>query len=271
MTGDKTLLKNLILRAYKPGEETKIVNFLNLCYGFWGGQDKWQRLYPEYPTFNNDDILIIEGNGKIIGHRGLHFRNLALRGNSIVLTVSSGDTAIHPLHRGSGLDSELHETALQMAKARGAVMAFAWHLKDAASYNRNIRTGFIEVKQTPVYARIIRPEKVLKAGLLHLIPRKARLRQVLAELEGVYLTIGDTILSVAELAGEKPKHSPKTVEIILKEGSLPLLVNFRIWGKWQRIGTLILLIITRKARLKTASPAALARLLIRGVKIIGAL
>jgi len=271
MTGNNTLLKNFILRSYKPGEETKIVNFLTLCYGFWGGLDKWQRSYPEYPTFNNDDILVIEDSGEIIGHRGLHFRNVVLHGDSGVLTVSSGDTAIHPLHRGSGLDSELHETALQMAKTRGAVLAFAWHLKDSASYNRNIRSNFIEVKQTPVYARIIKPENVLKAGLLHLIHRRAKLRQVLAKLKEVYITIGKTRLSLAELAGEKPAESQKTIEVILKESSLSLLVNFRSWGKWRRVLTLVLSIITGKARLRTTSPGALVKLFIRGIEVLAAL
>ena len=150
-------------------------------------------------------------------------------------------------------------------------MAFAWHLKDSASYNRNIRSNFLEVKQTPVYARIIKPENVLKAGLLHLIHRRAKLRQVLAELKEVYLTIGDTKLSVAELAGAKPEDSGKIIEVILKESSLSLLVNFRSWGKWRRIGTLILLIITGKARLRTTSPGALVKLFIRGIEILAAL
>ncbi|MBA7564213.1 hypothetical protein ES708_05875 [subsurface metagenome] len=260
-----------LLRVEFPGVQITYRRVTTAIYFLYGMADKpvWEE--PEYPTFNNDDILIIEDSGEIIGHRGLHFRNAVLRGDSSVLTVSSGDTAIHPLHRGSGLDSELHETALQMAKTRGAVLAFAWHLKDSASYNRNIKSNFIEVKQTPVYARIIKPEKVLKAGLLHLIHRRAKLRQVLAKLKEMYITIGKTRLSLAELAGEKPADSQKTIEVILKESSLSLLVNFRSWGKWRRVLTLVLLIITGKARLRTTSPGALVKLFIRGIEVLAAL
>jgi len=248
MTSNKTLIKSFTLRSYKSGEETNIVSFLNLCYGVWGKPDKWQRLYPEYPNFNDNDILIIEDKGEIIGHRGLHFRNLALSRDSSVFTVSSGDTAIHPRHRGSGLDRELHDTALQMAKARGADMAFAWHLKGSASYHRNISSGFIEIRQTPVYAQIIKPEKVLKAGLLNLIR-----------------------LSLAELAGAKREDSGKIIKVVLNKNAILSLVNFRSWGRWQRIGSLILLLITGKARVRTNAPGALAKLCVRGLKVLASL
>ncbi len=271
MTSNKTPLKNFTFRSYKPAEEINIVNFLNLCYGVWGGLDKWQRLYPEYPNFNDNDIVIIEDKGEIIGHRGLHFRNLALSRDSSVFTVSSGDTAIHPRHRGSGLDRKLHDTALQMAKTRGAGMAFAWHLKGSASYKRNIRSGFIEIRQTPVYAQIIKPEKVLKAGLLNLIHRRGKLREALAESKGLYLTIGNTKLSLAELAGAKREDLGKMIEVIINKDALPLLVNFRSWGRWRRIGSLTWLIITGKARVRTNAPGALAKLCVRGLKVLASL
>jgi len=271
MTSNKTLMKNLPLRSYKSGEETNIVSFLNLCYGVWGKPDKWQRLYPEYPNFNGDDILIIEDKGEIIGHRGLHFRNLALSRDSSVFTVSSGDTAIHPRHRGSGLDRKLHDTALQMAKTRGAGMAFAWHLKGSASYHRNISSGFIEIRQTPVYAQIIKPEKVLKAGLLNLIHRRGKLREALAKSKELYLVIGNTRLSLAELAGARREDSGKIIEVVLNKNAISSLVNFRSWGRWQRIGSLILFLITGKARVRTNTPGALAKLCVRGLKVLASL
>ena len=271
MTSNKTLMESFTLRSYKSGEETNIVNFLNLCYGFWGKPDKWQRLYPEYPNFNGDDIVIIEDKGEIIGHRGLHFRNLALSRDSSVVTVSSGDTAIHPRHRGSGLDRELHDTALQMAKARDTAMAFAWHLKGSASYKRNIGSGFIEIRQAPVYARIIKPEKVLKAGLLHLIHRRGKLREALAKSRELYLTMGNIRLSLAELAGAEREDSEKIIEVVLNKDAISLLVNFRSWGKWQRIGNLIRLLITGKARVRTNAPGALVKLCVRGLKVLASL
>jgi len=271
MTSNKTLMENFTFRSYKPGEGTNIVNFLNLCYGFWGGLDKWQRLYPEYPNFNNNDIVIIEDKGEIIGHRGLHFRNLALSNKSNALTVSVADTAIHPRHRGSGLYAKLHRVTLQMARTKGAVMAFAWNLKGSATYKNNIKSGFIEIQQPLVYAQIIRPEKVLKAGLVHLIHRRGKLREALAKSGELYLTMGKSRLSLAELAGAKQEDLGKRVEIILNKDALSLLVNFRSWGRWQRISSLIRLIITGKARIRTNAPGALAKLCVRGIKVLASL
>ncbi|GAH04215.1 unnamed protein product, partial [marine sediment metagenome] len=111
----QVLEHNIAIRPYQIGEEAQIVDFLNLCYGQWGTLAKWEGLYPQYPTFDKDSVFIIEENGEIVGHRGLHFRNLVVRHRDNIPTATLGDTAIHPLYRSLGLYARLHEVTLRVA------------------------------------------------------------------------------------------------------------------------------------------------------------
>ena len=142
----------MIIKSYTLGDESQILDFLNLCYGEWGTIQKWRSRYIDYPTFDKDNILLIKVNNKIIGHGSIHFRNLIVRNHKID-TASLTDAAIHPRYRGRGLYAELVGIRLKTARSKGASLSFTWHLKGSNAYNHNKRIGFIEVKQSPIYMK----------------------------------------------------------------------------------------------------------------------
>ncbi len=267
--------KRISVRHYENGDEARIVEFLNRCYGNWGDLQKWQRLYTRYPTFNKENVFIMENNGEIVGHRGLHFRNLAIQEGHQVATATLGDTATHPDYRGRGLYAQLHEITLEEAKSKGSCFAFTWNLKGSTTYTHNRKTGFMEVTQSPAYVKILRPEKVLKAGLSDFLIKNPRLNNVLQNLEvDICFSYGASDFSLAELVGytEKQQEKPQDkVKVFLKESSLATLVNFRNMSNFQRIRSLALLSLLGRAKVRFGSFKTFVRLCRKGKAVLGAI
>jgi len=265
----------ITIRSYKSGDEAEIVDLLNLCYGGWGDLRKWQALYAKYPTFTKDDVFIIENEGEVIGHGGLRFRDIELSQGHRISTVSLGDAAVHPQCRGLGLYASLHQARLQAAESRGASLVLSWNLKGSTTYNRNKKTGFIELRQAPAYMKVINPGKVLESGLSDFIHKNQKLRSVLQDLgNDLYFAVGAAEFSVAELLGkikQQPKVTREGVKLILAESSLPLLTNFRTMSKVQRIRGLTLLLLRRRVKIRFGSPVAFLKVARKGVAILGSL
>ena len=271
---EQSLARDVIVRHYERGDEAKILAFLNLCYGEWGTTQKWSTRYTDYPTFNKDDIVLMEVNKEIVGHGSLHLRDIIIRGHELH-TASLTDAAIHLRYRGRGLYARLVDIRLKAARSKGACLAFTWHLKGSNAYKHNKRIGFIEVKQFPVYMKVIRPEKVIKSGLFDLLHKNQRLKDALQGLEtDICFRLGKFKFSVAELLStvyKKPKKDQSKVEIILDESSLFVMANFRNMSKLKRITNLIMLILLKKAKIRFSSFKALLNLVRKGVTILGSI
>jgi hypothetical protein len=263
--------KDVIIRHYEPGDEAQILDFLNLCYGEWGTIQKWRAYYADYPTFNKDDIVLMKINKEIIGHGGIHFRDLILW-NQRLHTASLTDAAIHPHYREKGLYARLVDIRLKLARSRDTCLVFTWHLKGSNAYRHNKRIDFVEVKQFPVYMKVIRPEKVMKSGLFDLLHKNQRIRKILEKLEvDLCFHLGKIEFSTAELFGKvdkKLKQNLGKIEIVLDENSLFIIANFRNMNKFKRITSLIILILLGRAKIKFSSFKALLRLARKGVVII---
>jgi len=266
--------KDIVVRHYEQGDEAQILDFLNLCYGEWGTIQKWRSRYTNYPTFSKDNIVLMEINDEIVGHGGTHFRDLIVWKHRLH-TASLTDAAIHPHYRGRRLYAELVDIRLKTARSRGACLAFTWHLKGSNAYNHNKRVGFTEVKQFPVYMKVIKPEKVIKSGLFDLLHKNQRLKEVLQELGvDICFCIGKFKFSLAELLGrvdKKPKKDRTKVNIVLNENSLFVVANFRNMSKFKRVMSLIMLILLGKAKIRFSSFKALLNLARKGVAIIGSI
>lgn len=267
------MAENITVRHYKDGDEAKIVDFLNLCCGEWGTVRKWQGLYSQYPTFDKDNVFIVESDDEVIGHRGLHFRDLMLRGNKKVSTALLGDTAVHPNYRGSGIYDKLHGITLRAAAAKGGCLAFTWNLKGSSTYNHNKKTGFVEIKQALAYMKITNPEKIFRGGLFDLIYKNQKLKKTLQNLNSeLYFCLGKSEFSIAELLGvtnQKPKGNRETIKLIFDESSLSALASFRNRGKLWRIRCLALLALRRKMKVKFGSVKAFVNLTWKWRSILG--
>lgn len=264
-------VKDIIARHYKLGDEAKILDFLNLCYGEWGTIEKWCTRYTKCPTASEDSVILMEANDGIIGHGGTILRDLIVWKRKLH-TASLSDAAIHPRCRRKGLYARLVDMRLKAAKTKGACLAFTWHIKGSDAYNHNKKIGFIEVKQFPVYMKAVRPANVIKSGLLDLLHKNQRLKEVLKELEVDFrFRIGKLECSVAELLGrvdKKPKKDRSRIEIIIDENSLFVMTNFRNMSKIKRLTSIILLILLGRAKVRFSSFKALLNIGLKGVAII---
>lgn len=264
-------IKEIATRSYEPGDEAQILDFLNLCYGEWGTIQKWCVRYTDYPTFNKDNVVLMEVNGGIVGHGGTHFRDFIVRKRKLY-TASLTDAAVHPCYRGKGLYASLVDIRLKLARSRGACLVFTWHLKGSNPYNHNKKIGFIEVKQFPVYMKVIRPEKVIKSGLFDLLHKNQRLKETLWELGiDLFFCLGKFKFSTAELLSRVDKKLRKDrgkVEIVLDKNSLFIMANFRGMSKLKRIATLIMLILLRRMKIRFSSFKALLNLARKVVAIM---
>jgi predicted N-acetyltransferase YhbS len=269
------LSQNSIITHFKSGQESSIVNFLNQCFGNWGTQEKWRKLYKEYPTFTEDNVFIIESNNKIIAHRGLHFRDFVVRENHKLLTVTLGDTAVHPEYRGSGIYSKLHKATLESARLKGACLAFTWNLKGSTTYKNNLKTGFVEIRQIPSYIKIINREKCIKSGLSDYFHKNQGIKTALGSLkDNLLFSVGDMKFPIGELFGDiSPyiKNKKDIITIIVTPGAASDLANFRTINSYSRIMKLISLYLQRKIMIKFSSFCAFNKFIQKGIFILGSM
>ena len=268
-------VESTVVRSFKRGDEARIVNLLNLCFGSWGTVQQWRKAYLQYPNFERDDVFIIEKKDKIIGYEGLQFRDLVLQPDCKIRTISLRDAAIHPRYRRRGLHAELLETMLQTAKSRGAGLVFSWYLRGTSLHTHSKDIGFIEVKQPPAYMKVIRPEKVLRSGLLDLLHKSQSLSKKLQDLDDhLSFRFGKSEFSVTKLLGKDDDKSAKDqrkVEIIFGEDSLVMLAKFRNMNKRQRLKCLISLFLLRRVKIRFSSFKALLNLTRKGLAVIGSI
>lgn len=244
----------IIVRSYKDGDEERILEFLNLCYGGnWGNMQKWKYLYTDQPLFTKFDIAIMETKGKIIGYGGMHFRNFVLNDKKL-LAVLLGDGGVHPEYRGMRLHSKLLGERFQRAGNKNACLCFGWVLKNSDAYKSDMRAGFVEAKEFPTYMRILNYDKVLKAGLTDLLTKNKRLRTALLSLEyPIYFQTNGVGFSLSELVNEVAESSQKRIEIFLGEDAIKHIYNFRSIGKTQRTILLAYLLVLRKIKISFPS------------------
>jgi len=268
-------MAEITIRPYNTGDEEQILDLLNRCYGEWGNLQKWRAFYTNYPNFTSDDIFIIENCDEIVGHRGLHFRDVKLNQVNVNSTVTLGDTAIHPSYRKHGLYTNLHYVTLEAAKNRGAILAFTWNLKGSTTYNNNKKTGFVEIRQLPTYMKVINPGKVLKTGISDFVFKNQRMRNTIVKLRtDIIFVIGETEFSVAELLAETDQQLEERenkVSLTVDENAISLLTNFRAMNSLERFRSLVSLLLYRKVKVRFSSIGAFWEVARKGVAIIGSL
>jgi N-acetylglutamate synthase-like GNAT family acetyltransferase len=271
----KSEIKNqpddVLVKDYSEGRETEIVDFLNLCFGAWGDLEKWRYAYSQYPSFSNEDIVIMEKGGKIVGHGGIHLRDLVLKNKGRVPAALLGDAAVHPNCRGKGIYSRIVELRLDRARSRGASFAFWWAFKNSIPYKTGLKCGFIEVKQSPLFMKILKPEKVLKAGLSDLLYKNRKLRDTLRQLEvDICFRIKGEEVHLKDLLNEVFKRE-EYIQISLSEKAFSSLANFRNMSSLKRIATLLFLVGSRGIKVKASSLSTFLKLVTKGKDIARAL
>jgi len=266
------LSQKISLRSYQAGDENNIVDFLNLSYPRgWGDIKQWKWHYVDYPSFEKDNVFIFEADGKIVGFRGLFFRHLLIPSVGRTWTTSFGDTAVHPDFRRFGIYSRLHQATLEAAKSNKACMVFTWNERGTVTYEHNKKTGFAEIMRGAYYWKILNYERVFKRELRDLIRGNEEISSLVKGLEsGLYLGVGDSLFSVAEILGEAPDsaRARMRVKIIFDESAFPLMFKFGQGGRLQKVTSLFLLLLSRKMKIRFTSLSIVLKLAWKGVRII---
>ena len=267
-------VKDTVVRSFRHGDEAQIVDLLNLCFGAWGSVKQWHKSYLQHPNFEKDDVFIVEKNGAIMGYESLQFRDLVIQEDHKLRTVSLRDAAIHPDYRRRGLHAGLLEMMLQAAKSKGAGLVFSWYLRGSSLHAHSKDIGFVEVKQPSAYMKIIKPEKVLRSGLLDLLHKNQALSKALQDLDSdLFFCLGESTSSIGELldkVDEKPAK-PRKIEISFDENSLVMLAKFRNMNKRQRLRCLISLFLLRRVKIRFSSFKALLNLVQKGLALVGSI
>lgn len=257
---------------YKPGDEGRIVDFLNFAYpNGWGDIRQWKWHYVDHPTFEEDSVFILESDGQIVGHRGLFRRDLFVPCVGKLPTVSFGGTAVHPDFRRFGLYSRMHQATLEVARSKNACLVFTWNARGGITAKHNEKTGFTEVRTGPCYVKIINHERVFKSELRELIRGNEEIRGLLKGLErDICLGLRNSQFSVAEIIGEQPDLAePRIrVKITFDESAFPLMLKFGLGGKLQKVVSLFVLLMSRKMKMRFRSLGMVFKLALRGVRII---
>jgi len=251
-TMQKRIPKEFSLRSYRRGEEQKIVDFLNLCYGTWGDLDKWRWKNVQYPTFEKDYTTIAEMNKEIVGYGALFLRNLHVPSLGTLHTVTLGDAAVHPKLRRRGLYTSLREVRLSIANSKGAALILVHNEKESIVHKMNKKRGYIEIHY-PVYIKVLNPRSVLKAELRDIIKKRKELRDF---MEGMNI--------VVELKRKHTKEKPiNGIQITMDEKSLPLLAKIRTTRKTRGI-LLLFALISGRLKIRFRPTGLLVRKLIKG-------
>ncbi len=271
----KRKLKEIIFRNYKGGDETGIVRFLNFCYEKWGDLRMWRYLYPYFPSFDSTNILIAEHNGKIVGHGGMHSRELVISQNCKLSAVIFGAGAVHPNYRRIGLHSRLLNQRLQLAKSNGVSLAFGWTQKGSDAYKSDTKFGFVEIRQSAVYMKIVRPDKIFQLGLIDLLRKNQELRKIVINLGfDLQFCFEQSTINVTNLVSEpRTDHSEnkKYVQVFLDKKSQTKIASFRNMSKIQIVSTVLPLFLFKRLKIKFSSFKTLLSAIKKGVQVIGAL
>lgn len=259
-----------LIRFYKPGDENEIIDFLNLSYGGWGDIQQWKWKYAEYPTFEKDNIFIVEIDNNIVGHRGLFFRDIIFSTGKIC-TASLGDTAVHPNYRGYGIYTTIHNATIQVAKSKNACIIFTGNARGGITYKHNKKTGFIGIKR-PIYIKMLNPEKIFQTQFKSRIKKNKKLMKLVDDLKKhLYIGMGNSIFSIMELFDDYSQRlnkskSKERVEILFSEDTFPLLIKLKNTGKVGKGFYLLWLVLSGKLKIKFTSLRILFKFIWRGVR-----
>ena len=272
MSEEGKLSPKISMIAYRPGDEDRIVDFLNFSYpGGWGDIEQWKWRYVNYPTFEKDSIFILEADGKIVGYRGLFFRDVLIPSIGNVRTVSFGGTAVHPDFRGFGIYSRMHQATLETGRSKNASLVFTWNGRGTVTYKHNKKTGFAEVRRGAYYVKILNHERLFISHFKDFIIDSENIMNLLNGLKDhLYLGVGNSVFSVAQILGEAPDSTKpkKRVEVVFTETAFPLMLKFKLGGKVQKVMSMFLLLVSRRMKIRFTSFGILLKLAWKGVRVI---
>lgn len=242
---------NISVRSYNPGDENQIVDLLNQGFGKWGDIQQWRWKYLRYPTFENNNIFIVEVDESIVGHRGLIFRDIVLPSGGKIFTASIGDTAVHPDYRRLGIYKIIHEATIKLAKSKNAHIMFSWNALGSVTYKNNIKTGFIDLNSF-IYIKVLNPKKFIQFKFKNCASQNTKLSGIISCLGSyIYITAkNETFCIIDTSVNSQRPNKCKRVEIDLNQDAFNMLVNLEKKNKIYKVCYSFYLLISGCLKIK---------------------
>jgi GNAT superfamily N-acetyltransferase len=164
-------MKQWKARIYQEGDETKIIDLMNMVFrqkndlGFW---------FWKYKTAPRGFLSVVaEDHGKIVGHLGLQLVDVKV-GNKIIMGSQACDLCVNPDYRGQGIFVELLKTLMKKAKDEKVFFTHSFST-DEACYGY-IKYGWFDVSRMPVLVTYYDTYRALEGRLKRLKGSKLVLR-----------------------------------------------------------------------------------------------
>lgn len=172
------------VRTLRPGEEKKHLEILNLCYNPWGNKEKWKRRYREHNFNINENVIVVEEDGRWLGGGTAWFRRAFLKGDKKVKVYIAGDAYVHPNHRGKGVYSTFIRARNELAQKKGAALGFSFITMYETPFMALQKYGFVDLFYPTTKILALNIEKFLG----YLIVRMKEIR-IPKKFEGVTLNL----------------------------------------------------------------------------------
>lgn len=134
---------------------------LNLCYGFWGDEEKYKRFYSQEFGATNI-VLIVEDAGNWIGGATVWFLEAFLKQERKVKVCISGDAYVHPEYRRQGVYSTYVRPACARAmrtQEKGASLGISFTSIYNTPRARLQKYGFIDIFHPKTKILVLNPQR----------------------------------------------------------------------------------------------------------------
>jgi len=164
-------MKQWKARIYQEGDETRIVDLMNMVFRHKNDVRFWSWKYKTAPR--GFLSVVAEDHGKIVGHLGFQLLNVKV-GNKIIIGSQACDLCVNPDYRGQGIFVELLK--ILSKKARNEKVFFTHSFPtDEACYGYT-KYGWFDVSKMSVLATYYDTYRALEDNLKRLKGSKPVLR-----------------------------------------------------------------------------------------------
>lgn len=160
---------DLVLRAYRPGDENGLLAVLNAAFkGGWGDMARWQAKHGGRPGFDPRDIVVAEMGGRIVGC--LHAVILPVHiceGLTLPLAMYC-EAAVHPDARGRFVTEQLYAESQRSLHDRGIALRAGYTAQVTYRKVFGPRIGFVSDFDTSEAYRKVLDSSLVRDRLLAL-------------------------------------------------------------------------------------------------------
>ena len=144
-------LKQWKVRFYQEGDETGIIDLMNLVFRgpkhVRANTELWSWKYKTAPR--GFLAVVAEDHGKLVGHMGLQLMDVKV-GNRIITGSQACDLCVHPDYLRQGMSLAMGKTLVKKAKDERVFLTYGFPADRGPSYYGFIKYGWFDVSKLPV-------------------------------------------------------------------------------------------------------------------------